>query len=57
MLLPQQHKPNLCLTTYIAHPKLEVPFVVAVALIFLKALEDVVQLTSQAVVAAGGIKR
>lgn len=45
--------PNL--TTYITHPKLEVPFVVAIASILLEALEGVVQLYVQ-VVAAGGIK-
>lgn len=48
------HK-RVFLTTYIAHPKLEVPFVVAIALIFLETLEDVVQLCFQ-VVAASGIK-
>lgn len=55
MLNKQLHSPNFVLITYKAHPKLEVPFVVVIALIFPEALEDVVQLSFQ-VVAACGIK-
>lgn len=39
--------------TYVAHPELEIPFVVAVALVVLKTLEYVRQLGFQASTASG----